>query len=283
MHPISVRTASLASGEISWLEAGEGPELVLLHGGGLDSASLSWGHLVPDLAMHFHVRAPDWPGYGGSEWDGGEYTTERLVDCLEELLEHWKISNICLAGISLGGAVALGLALKRNDLVGRLVLGGSYGLQSHSPFHLLSYLTVWMPGIMPTIWSGMRWSRSSVRLTLQSVMWNTHAITDALVEQCYDEINQPLAGHAFMAWQRSEMQCQGLSTSYLEELGQVTQPTLLIHGDYDLLIPLYTAEGAAQRIPAAKLSVLESTGHWLQRDAPREFLSELTAFANQVN
>lgn len=270
------RVADLISGPVSYLEAGEGPALVLLHGGGLDSARLSWGHVIAELGQNFRVLAPDWPGYGRSAWSKERSTTEGLVGCLEELLDHWSVPSVCLAGISMGGGVALGLAARRPERVDRLVLVGTYGLQTHAPFHKLSYLMVRLPGLSSLSWSLLRWSRRVTALALRAIMRNHDAVTEDLVDQCHAAVQEPTAGRAFLAWQRSEVRWGGLRTCY--SLEDYRQPMRLIHGEQDRLVPLDAVERAADRLPRATLSVFDETGHWPQRERPRRFLDEVVAF-----
>ncbi len=239
---------------------------------------LSWGHLIPELGKHFRVLAPDWPGYGGSAWSEGRSTTQGLVGCLEELLDHWSVSSACLAGISMGGGVALGLAARRPERVDQLVLVGTYGLQSHAPLHKISYLAVRLPGVMSCSWSLLRWSRTLTRLALRAIMRNRSAVTEGLVEQCHAAVCVPTAGNAFLAWQRSEVFWDGLRTCYADRLRDLPHPALLIHGADDPLVPLSTVERAANSLPNGMLSVFAETGHWPQRERPERLLAELTQF-----
>lgn len=272
------QVANLAGGAVSYLEAGSGPALILLHGGGLDSARLSWGHLVPELARHFRVLAPDWPGYGGSTWSEQRRTTQDLVRCLYELMDHWSVSSACLAGISMGGGVALGMAALHPERVDRLVLVGTYGLQSHAPFHKLSYLMVRLPGVMACSWSLLRHSRWLTRLSLRAIMKDRNAVTEELVEQCHAAVRKPTAGQAFLAWQRSEVLRDGLRTCYADRLRELSQPALLVQGADDRLVPMAAVKSAAVRLPDATLCVLDETGHWPQRERPDKFVDEVLAF-----
>jgi pimeloyl-ACP methyl ester carboxylesterase len=61
---------------IHYLTAGTGTPVLLLHGGGTDSASLSWRLTIEPLADYFRVFAPDWPGYGESDKPAIQYTTD---------------------------------------------------------------------------------------------------------------------------------------------------------------------------------------------------------------
>lgn len=272
------RVANLANGPIHYLDAGEGPELILLHGGGLDSARLSWGHLIPELSEHYRVLAPNWPGYGGSAWSERWYTTQDLIGCLESLLDYWSVPTACLAGISMGGGVAVGLALSKPNRVNQIVLVGSYGLQQYVPMHKLGYFTIHLPGMISISWKLLRWSRLLTRLALKAIMKNSSNISEDLVDECYAAVQEPSAGKAFLSWQRSEVLWNGLRTYYADQLSGLHCPVLLLHGANDPLVPLAAIRRAANRIPRGTLSVFEETGHWPQREKPDAFIREIVGF-----
>src|SRR3712207_2523015 len=73
---------------VHYLKAGEGNEpVLLLHGGGYDSAALSYKHAVCPISEHHRVFAPDWPGYGQSDKPRMEYTTEYYVGFLGRFMD----------------------------------------------------------------------------------------------------------------------------------------------------------------------------------------------------
>jgi len=102
------------------------PPLLLLHGGGLDSALLSWGaHLVP-LAAARQVLALDLPGYGESDTPNVPYVLDWYIATLAALIDVLNIAQVNLCGLSLGGGIALGFAL-RNLKQFRTALTGFLG------------------------------------------------------------------------------------------------------------------------------------------------------------
>lgn len=278
LNVLQQRIADLPDGPIRYLDAGEGPPLILLHGGGLDSAELSWGHLIPRLAEDFRVLAPNWPGYGGSAWSEQRRTTQGLIDCLGQLLVHWSVPTAAFAGISMGGGVALGLALSQPSRVHRLILVGTYGLQSHAPMHKLGYLVVHTPGMIAFSWSLLRSSRTLTRLALRRIMHQRSALTDDLLSQCHASVREPAAGKAFLAWQRSELLWNRLRTCYTDTVHELSVPILIIHGAEDPLVPLDAVVRAAGDLPNGALTVFEKTGHWPQRERPEEFLTHAIEF-----
>ncbi len=119
---------------IHYLEAGEGNEpVLLLHGGGYDSVSLSYKHSIGPISEHYRVFAPDWPGYGQSDKPEMQYSTEYYVGFLGRLMEALGLEKANLVGISMGGAISLGFALWSPHKVERLVLVDSHGLGGEVP------------------------------------------------------------------------------------------------------------------------------------------------------
>ena len=272
------QVVKLPDGSISYLEAGEGPDLILLHGGGLDNAELSWGHVLPNLARDFHVIAPDWPGYGKSSQLQHFQTTNGLIECLRQMFGQLGITSAHIAGISMGGGAALGFSLSHPNKVKSLILLGSYGFQSHAPLHKLSYLTVHTPCVISFSWRLLRWSRTLTRLTLKRIMRQRNAITESLISQCHEALQSPTAGKAFLSWQKSEVRWNRLNTCYLDRVSEIQKPVLVIHGANDPLVPLKTVKQAVKGLPKGSLCIFQNTGHWPQREAPAQFIRETTRF-----
>jgi 3-oxoadipate enol-lactonase len=100
---------------------GRGPDLTLLHSVGLSTRE-GWREQIPALAKHFTVLSFDFRGLGESERGSKPLGVDTFVSDLELLLSELKITRTAVMGISLGGFVAQGFALKRPDLVSALVL-----------------------------------------------------------------------------------------------------------------------------------------------------------------
>ena len=262
------------------LSAGEGGSVVLLlHGGGIDSATLSWGDVILPLAESGHlVVAPDLPGYGESDRPDIAYTTVFYIDFVSKLLDTLSLQRPNLMGLSMGGGIALGLALSWPDWVNRLVLVDSYGLQRKVSMHFVSWLSVKTPGVMESTWALVRSSRGMARWSLSNIFHNPKAVSPALIDAIYDEARKPFAGRAFTRYQRDEVSVNGLRTVYLDRMGELKAPTLIVHGGEDAAVPLACAEEAHRLAPGSQLHVLPGAGHWSQREAPAGFLQAVLPF-----
>lgn len=260
------------------LQRGEGPStVILLHGGGIDCAGLSWGLLLPEMPSAWCAIAFDWPGYGESDRLDTACTVEFLVGFLAAFMDAMGIEKASLAGISMGGAAALGFSLRFPERVEKLVLVDSYGLQRKAPFHILSCLFVKTPGINQWAWGSMR-SPAMLRWFLQALLRRPGAVTEELVQAAAQEVRRPGSGQAFITFQVDEMQWAGLRTCYMDRLGEIQAPTLIVHGTHDSSVPPGCAREAHERISGSKLHWMEGCGHWPQRDNPGEFNRVVKAF-----
>jgi len=257
-----------------------GPQVLLLHGGGIDSAKLSWGILIEALAPNFRVLAPDLPGYGDSERPKITYSIQLYLDFVSDLLDQLSIQRTSVAGLSMGGAIAIGLTLQRAQLVGKLVLVDSYGLQSKIPFHKLGYLYVRTPGISPLTWAMIR-SRWVTRESLKALLRRPGMVTEELVDMTFEQIMRPDASVAFTSLQVDEMTWSGLKTCYMDRLSEIHSPTLVIHGTKDMLVPPECSHKASQIIPNARLHWMDGCGHWTPRDNPEDFNRTVSAFLSE--
>ena len=102
--------------------AGSGEPLVLLHG--LGASTADWEYQVPEFSKHFHVVIPDLRGHGASD-RAGEYGVERFAADTWQLLDRLKLPSATLVGHSMGGAVAMQMALDRPGRVPRMVLANT--------------------------------------------------------------------------------------------------------------------------------------------------------------
>lgn len=257
---------------------GSGEPLLLLHGGGVDGALLSWRLAMPALAAHRRVIAFDWPGYGESQPNPQPNTMDFYVEFTGAVLDALGLQRSALMGLSLGGGAALGFALAHPERVERLALVDAYGLADKVAFQRLSHWMVQADWIMRGSYALLRKSRALTRWTLSHILARKESITDELVEEVYQVIRDPNSGEAFLDIQRSDVLPDRVRTCYIDRVHELSMPTLIIHGEKDTLVPLAAAREAVQRNPSIQLNVLPRCGHWPQRDAPEEFNRAAAAF-----
>ena len=274
-------TMKLPSGVVvSYVTGGpsDAPVVVLLHGGGVDNALLSWGAAAETLATAgYRVVAPDDPGYGESPLPDFPVTVPHLIDYLTEFIERLGLRDVSLVGVSMGGAMALGYTLAQPENVRRLVLVGSYGIQDKSPAHALSYVMVRIPGLAKLSTKLMSHSRWLMSHSVRQIVRNESSLTPELMDQVMEAARHPTASTAFAQFQRDEIQRHGMKTNFTSRLGEILQPVLIVQGNRDIGVPVEAARRAADLLPNSRLVVFDGAGHWTQRDCPARFTELMLA------
>ncbi len=251
------------------------PAVLLLHGAGADCAELSWKRVKPLLARRFQVLSPNLPGHGGTP-ELPQPTTAAYRAWLQAWVDEAGLARLSLVGLSLGGALALGYALDHPDRVERLALVGSYGLAPRVPFHELLRWLVRSP--LPDLLSSPHLRKGiALRVALRLLVGNPRAMDAELLADVERAISGTRPG-LFWRWLRTELEPGGVRTCFVDRLGELRCPVLLVHGDRDRLVPLKHAQKAAQQIPQAELVILRGCGHWPPRERPEEVAEALEAF-----
>jgi 4,5:9,10-diseco-3-hydroxy-5,9,17-trioxoandrosta-1(10),2-diene-4-oate hydrolase len=111
-EPVEIESRWVKVGEVNthYMTAGEGPPLLLLHGGANDWTD--WKPNIGPLSQHYRVYAPDLVGYGLSDSPEAEYSMGYFVDFLYDYTQALGLKRANLAGYSVGGGIALGFALR---------------------------------------------------------------------------------------------------------------------------------------------------------------------------
>jgi pimeloyl-ACP methyl ester carboxylesterase len=122
------RWATVRGARVRYLVGGDGPSLVLVHG--LGGAASNWVELVPALTGSYRVLALDLPGHGGSSPLPAAPSLTPFADVVAVVAEREGLLPACVVGHSLGGLVALRLALRRPDAVRALLLASAAGISS---------------------------------------------------------------------------------------------------------------------------------------------------------
>jgi len=179
---------------IHYREAGSGPPVVLLHGGIIDAAHVSWPPVIDRLTPEYRVVAPDLLGYGESEVPPGPYSIQRHAAVVAGVLDELDLGPVTLVGVSVGGGVAMQVALDRPDLVARLVPIDSYGLGRELPNGLLSYALARVQLGNEIAVAAFRRSRRLTRASLGGIVHDLDSLPAAAVDAVYREVQRPTAG-----------------------------------------------------------------------------------------
>jgi pimeloyl-ACP methyl ester carboxylesterase len=269
---------TVAGSPVRTYRAGAGAPLVLLHGGGLDDAQLSWAPIWPALTGHARLLAPDLPGYGGSPLGDTAPTLEGYRTWLLAFLDAAGIQTAVVVGMSLGGGVALRTVLDAPARVAGLVLLAPYGISPRLPGGKSGYLAAHAPHAAATTQAALRHSDRLLHASLHALLHQPGAVSDELAGQVRALLARPCAGAAWSAFQRDEVLWTRPRTYLTGQLAAISCPALLLSGEYDRLVPPGDVRAAATRIPQARFALVAGARHWLPRDAPGQVAGQLIAF-----
>lgn len=252
-------------------EEGSGKEkMILIHGSGPGvSAFANWRLVIPHLSESLHVFAPDIVGFGETDkLPKDEYTLDLWVNHLIDFIESVSDEAVYLVGNSFGGALSLHVAHRRPDLVKKLILMGTVGVQ-----HKLSYG-------LDRVW-GYEPSMESMRELIQLFSYNQDAANnEELVQLRYEASIEPETKEAFQAMFFDSRQ-ERLDELALpdDELKKITTETLLFHGLNDQVIKFEdTSYKLIQLLPHAELHLFNECGHWTQIEKTEQFINHIFAF-----
>ena len=237
--------------------AGAGRVLILVHG--LGARAEDWSPLLAPLAAAgFHVYAPDLLGYGRSAKPDVDYSITLEEELVVNFMKALKIGRADLGGWSMGGWIALKLAADRPERVDRLMVFDSAGVYFPPVFdaalftpvdaaglaHLISMLTP-QPKPVPAF------ARRAVLERLQANAW--------VIER---SVHSMESGRDLMDF----------------KLGKIHQPTLVVWGKLDQLIPLAAGEQMHHKIQGSSLLIVDGCGHLTPGECWRPVLRGMLDF-----
>lgn len=264
---------------IRYLTAGTGPPLVLLHGAG-DNA-LDWKWVLPALARTHRVYVPDLPGSPDSARPAADYSPAFFERFVANLLDALDIEGAVVAGNSLGGLIALRLALSEPARVTALILVDSAGLgRAVNP--AFTYVNV--PGLgeaaMP-LWRTpigahqRAWGRAALLFARPA-----NVPREWLAEQRRLALS-PGYLEAHLRALRAQVDPGGQREVLVDRLPLLNVPTLVVWGARDRVFPESQAREAAARLQEGSLAVIPDCGHMPHVECPDRFVAALEPFLGE--
>ena len=240
-----------------WAIGDKGTVVILIHGLGV-SADI-WIHNVEPLAKRHRVYVPDLIGFGRSDKPGPSFAPLDYTRFLDDFMNILNVERASLVGQSLGGGIALHYALQFPQKVSKLVLVGSAGLGKE---------VIWTLRLMSLPLVGELFSypsRKGVELAFKLAVRNRALITKDFVELYFNLFSQPGFRKFFLRILRLIVNIRGAREETLvpimNNLHKIPQPVLIIWGDKDRVLPLKHSYLAKERLPKAKLKIMEGCGH----------------------
>lgn len=262
------------------------PPLLFVHGLG-SSGYLEWRFNLPFFARSHRVLAPDLPGFGRTDKPRTvRYGVPYFAKTLDRYLDEIEIERTVIIGASLGGRVALELALEFKRRVEKLVLVNSLGLGR--PQLQFFYPLMMLPRVGE---AAMSVARTAVRRVPAAVIrrWAARYGGSGNLRRTFDD--------AYLADLREMFGSEGFAEAYLatvrsmarpsallsrnditKRLHEIEVPVQIVWGADDPLFPLAHAHRAHAALPGSRLAVIEGAGHAPQSDRPDEFNRAVSKF-----
>ena len=283
---LTEHTVTVGNRKIFVAEAGSGPAVVLLHGGGPGASGVTnYSRNIDALAQRYRVLVPDMPGYGRSS-KGIDKSDPfgSLADAIRGLLDELSISTAHLIGNSYGGAAALRLALDTPGRVGKLVLMGPGGIGTTRglPTDGLGSLLAYYGGSGP--------SREKLATFIRNyLVYEGDSVPDELIDLRYaasidpevvadPPLSRPSGPFALRTLWRMDLTRDS-------RLASLQTPTLILWGRDDKVNRPSGGPMLQNIMPNAELVMTSRTGHWMQWERAElfnqladEFLSDRTVF-----
>jgi pimeloyl-ACP methyl ester carboxylesterase len=256
--------------ELHWESEGNGVPLLLI--AGLALGGSSWWRTVPALANRFRVLTYDHRGLGRSPSRTQTHSTTQMAEDAVAVLDAAGVEDAHIYGFSLGGLVAQQVALRAPGRVRSLVIGATHpgGRRATVPApEVLSFFRR-RPGLPQeeAAWASVPYNYGA-RCRREHV--------DRIAQDIARRLSTPFAEAAYRAHLTA-----GSTHDCGPRLGQISAPTLVVHGREDRVIPVQNAEALADGIPGAQLRILEHAGHQYTTDEP-EVDTEIAAFLAQAS
>ncbi|MFB6426433.1 alpha/beta fold hydrolase [Streptomyces microflavus] len=258
-------TYNIGGGNIFAAETGDGPPVLLLHGGGPGASGVSnYARNIVELAKEYRVIVPDLPGYGRStKGVDGSDPFGHLADGIRGLLDELGLEKAHLVGNSYGGACALRLALDTPDRVDRMVLMGPGGIGTTRslPTPGLNSLLNYYTGDGP--------SRQKLEKFIRNyLVFNAADVPDAAIDERYrasidpeviasPPLRRPSGPNALRTVWKMDFTRDA-------RLSRLPVPTLVLWGAQDRVNRPSGGPMLAERMPNCDLYMAANTGHWVQ-------------------
>ena len=258
-------TVEAANHQIVYLAGGAGDHLLLLHGFGADKDN--WVRVAQHLTPHFHVIAPDLPGFGESTRDpNARYSIDDQVQRLHAFVETLGLGTFHLGGNSMGGNIAGIYAARYPNEIKSLWLLAPGGVVTAQPSELATRLT---EGDNPLLIDSVDGFDRLLNLTFVTPPYIPSSIKQYLAIQT-------IARRAFN--QKILQDLLAFPQPLEPALQDFTAPTLLMWGDTDRVLHVSGAAILTRLVKNGHVAILEHTGHIPMIEKPQESAQQFLRF-----
>jgi pimeloyl-ACP methyl ester carboxylesterase len=264
---------------IRYLTAGEGPPLLLLHA--LGESALDWRWVLSDLARTHRVYAPDLPGFGDSAKPAADYSPAFFERFAAAFLDALEVERTAVIGNSLGGLIALRLALFESSRISALALVDSAGLGRK-----VSSALKWpaLPGYGEaaiTLSKTPLGATQRAWLRIPLLFARPERVPPEWIEEQYRLSQLPGFSQAVVAALRAQVDPGGQREVLLDRLPSLEIPTLVVWGESDRIFPVSQARDAVAHLREGSLELVPDCGHLPHVERPKRFVAALDRFLGE--
>jgi pimeloyl-ACP methyl ester carboxylesterase len=269
---------------------GRGSPVVFIHGLG-SSGYMEWRKNLETVASRHRVFAPDLPGYGRTDKPRARYTIPYFARFIERYMDDRRLRSAVIVGTSLGGRVALEVALEQPGLASKLVLVNTLGLgRPKVRMAQVAYGLVSLPrvgeAVMGFTRDALRWASPKMIRRVAGRYAGVSTDLERTMDDTYlENLREMYAADEFRSAYLSTVRglinpraLLGGQHDVTRRLNELTIPVQLIWGADDPLFPVAQAERANSLIERSKLTVIAGAGHTPQAERPEEFNRVLQQF-----
>jgi len=268
--PVERSFVTTGQNKTSYLHAGSGKPLLLIHGGDAGAGSIRWFPIIRSLASSHTVIAPDIIGYGESDKPYASYDRNYFSKWLRSFIDALGLNRIYIAGHSVGGAIALQCLVDYPEKINRLVLINAVGLgkgMQQIPNSIK----------MQMIWQNLIPSSAKSRWFLERYgVYDPRKISSTMldVEEYGNEVIRSKGGRNVFWIGRGKV----IAPFETEVLQQIQCPTLIVWGEKDTNYPPSIARYTGKIIKHAKVSLIPNAGHNCIYDQPEILVGIIERF-----
>jgi 3-oxoadipate enol-lactonase len=242
----------------------DGPVVTLANSLGTDARI--WDGVIEQLSSHYRVLSYDKRGHGLSDAPSGDYTLDQHVDDLLGLLDCLGADRMALAGVSVGGLIAQGLALRAPERLAALVLCDT----------------------APKVGDAAGWNARIDTVRNHGL----GAIADLVMDRWFSPHFQQQRPNELAGWRNLFLRgdpagyvatCATLRDADLTgQIGTIAVPTLVVAGEADRSTPVELVRGCAEAIPGARFEILAGVGHIPSIEQPAALAALMKEFFTEV-
>lgn len=252
---IEEKYVKVADNRFRYLECGSSKRtVVLIHG--LGASAERWENVIPILSRKFRVVAPDLLGFGHSDKPLVDYTPKFLAESLFNFLKTIGVKTPLMIGSSLGGRVVAEYALRYAKELEKIILVSPAGSIKHPTPALVSYINA---ALYP--------NEKVVKTAFELMGNNSEKVSEKIVKDFVERMQLPNAKMAFM----STLQSLENDNAVTSRFDQISNPTLVIWGEIDSVIPINYAVDFTSSIKNCQYHVMKNCGHTPYVENPEEF------------